>query len=376
MNNLLKCNLLFGFILMLVLSACAPQEPIKVGFSAELTGGRSDLGVDGRDGVQLAVEIINEQGGINGRPVELIVKDDKGDPEVARQVDAELAKAGVVAILGHMTSGQTSAVFDQNNQAQVVMLSPTASSIDFSNKADHFFRVIPTNEFMGQALAKHIAAKGFSSLAIVYDLSNLSYTEPLALSAQAEFEQLGGQVSQPFTFKSGETDLQTLIGEVQAARPDSIIFISSAVDTAVMAQYLRQNDPELPIYAVPWAQTPELIQKGGKSVEGLELTALYNPQNDSAEFKEFSQKFEARYGRTPTFPAAFSYDAALTLLEGLKQTKGQAEGLTDALTGISNIAGLQGSISLNEYGDVLRGIHIAAVENGEFKVIDTIEPES
>lgn len=72
-----------------LLTGCRAKKPILIGFAGELTGKRGELGVEARDGAQLAVEEINANGGIHGRHITLLVRDDQGDPERARQVDAE-----------------------------------------------------------------------------------------------------------------------------------------------------------------------------------------------------------------------------------------------------------------------------------------------
>ena len=88
---------IIGCILLLVMgvSGCENTQPIKVGFVGGLTGRHSDLGITGRDGVIFAVEEINRAGGLNGRSVVLVIRDDKQDPEVARQVDKELIEENV-----------------------------------------------------------------------------------------------------------------------------------------------------------------------------------------------------------------------------------------------------------------------------------------
>ncbi len=132
-----------GFVLLVVIVLIVVRSlrsrAFLLGFAGELTGRHAGMGVDGRDGAILAVDEINKTGGINGRKIKLIIKDDKGDPEVARRVDVELIKQGVVAIIGHITSGQTAAVLEQINKANVVLISPAASSIQFSGQADFFF---------------------------------------------------------------------------------------------------------------------------------------------------------------------------------------------------------------------------------------------
>ncbi len=360
----------------LILMGCADQEPILIGFSVELTGPRSELGVAARDGAQLAVDEINQRGGVNGRPIKLIIKDDKGDPEIARQVDKQLIDQGVVAIIGHTTSGQTAAVLDQINEAKVVLLSPTSSSTLFSGRADYFFRVMPGNELMGTSIANRIYNKhGVQQLTGVYDSGNQAFSGTLWEAVKTEFESLGGDASQVFTFTGGQTDLEDLMLQVSATQPEALIFIASAVDTALMAQYIRQDHPEILLFSSTWAQTDELLEKGGHAVEGLEMSAVYNPQHPSKTYQEFARRFENRYNRQPGLATSHAYEAVLVLAHALEQTNGQAKNLPQALTAINNLQGVQGTISIDEYGDVIREVYIVQVKDGQFEVIDTIIPK-
>src|SRR6056297_2409881 len=92
-----------GVVLVLVglLLGCNESDPIKIGFAGQLTGVYSDLGVQGRNGVQLAVEKLNESGGIDGRMLELMVKNDKNSVKGAIEADTQLIQNGVLAIIGH-----------------------------------------------------------------------------------------------------------------------------------------------------------------------------------------------------------------------------------------------------------------------------------
>lgn len=128
------------FLLSLALSACSSDSsPIIIGLSGQLTGELADLGVPSRNGAELAIEAVNAAGGINGRKLKLIAKDDGNTPERALQVDQELVAAGAVAVIGHMTSSQTMAVMPFFNENRVVLLSPTASTPILTRKQDYFF---------------------------------------------------------------------------------------------------------------------------------------------------------------------------------------------------------------------------------------------
>lgn len=99
--------------------------PILVGSAGQLSGAYADLGVKGRDGVQLTVDKIYAAGGIGGRQATLVMRDDKGTPDGAREAARELIDAGVVAVIGHMTSGRSLAALPLVEEAGVVMVSPT-----------------------------------------------------------------------------------------------------------------------------------------------------------------------------------------------------------------------------------------------------------
>jgi len=372
-HKLLRAIVFIAFWFNLL--GCASKEPILIGFAGELTGRRAELGVAERDGAQLAVDTINEQGGVNGRPLTLIIKDDKGDPETARQVDRELAEQGVVAIIGHATSGQTAAVIDPINQIQLVLLSPTATSSEFSNQMDYFFRVLPDTNVLGQALATYITTQNVRQIVGIYDLSNHAYTESIWTAIQTEFERSGGDASRGFVFVSAETDLRMLIDNVLKTNPEAIVFVASAVDTALMAQHIHRQGSDVRLFAVPWAQTNELLEKGGPTVEGIVLSSVFHPQNSYPNFQPFASRFKARYNREPEFGAAYAYESVLVLAHALKQTQSKAQGLPQALTKINNLAGVQGPITINQYGDARREVYIVEVENGQFKVIDTILPQ-
>ncbi len=372
-RRLLIVTIILLVIIVLVVVFSQKRKPILVGFAGELTGRHAGMGVDGRDGAQLAVDEINEAGGINGRPIKLIIKDDKGDPVVARRVDAELIEQGVVAIIGHMTSGQSAAVLDLINEAKVVLLAPTSTSSRFSGRVDYFFRVINTSDTYAKALAGHMYNnRGVRKLTGIYDLGNRAFAETLWKTIQADFERMGGDAGQAFTFTSGRTDLQDLITDVAAAEPEAIMLISSPVDTALMAQYLRREGLTSKLFASGWSNTKELLEKGGRAVEGLEANAGYYAQDPRPVFQSFLRRFKKRYHRQALFPATYGYESVLVLAHALEQTGGKAKGLPQALVEVKNIEGAQGPISLDEFGDPLREIYISVIRDGQFEVIEVI----
>jgi len=360
----------------LSLSGCAGREPIRVGFAAEMTGKQSDLGAHGRNGARLAVETLNAAGGIDGRPIELLVRDDQGTSEGAQAADRELIEAGVVAIVGHMTSGQTMAAYPVTEAAGMVLLSPAATTPDLSGRDDLFFRVVPSHLAQAQALARHARLEyGLARVAGVRDEDNDAYTRSYWAAFADEFRALGGQVVGEARFSSSEApDFGSLVAELRSSDPQGVLIMASALDTAFIAQQTRLNGWQVPLFASAWAQTEVLIQTGGQAVDGLETTIVFDVNSQSPAFLDFKARYQERFGLPPTFAAGEAYEAVLVLAAALGKTGGRAQGLPQALLETQDSEGLIGRISLDAYGDAERSLFLIAVQDGRFVTVTALEP--
>lgn len=375
----MKPNLRFLYLLLLgtliLISSCKSTEPILVGVSVELTGRQSAIGVNVRNGIQIAVDELNASGGIEGRPIELVIRDDMGDPDVARQVDQELIDLGVVAIVGHITSGQTEAVFDLINEQEVVLISPTTSSDFFSDIDDYFFRLTLDASGLGMALAEHIENEhDVDRVVAIFDQSNTAFTKTLMDGFFLQFNDLRAIENATYGFISGETNLQELMEQVLSEDPDALLFVSSAVDTAFLVQYARQSGFEGEFFSSTWAQQQVLIETAGAAGEGMEFGAIFNPNNDEPAYLDFANQYQNRYGQIPEFGAVFGYETMIVLIDALRITGGVESGLPDALLQTKDMQGVQGTISLDDYGDVIRDTFVVTVQDHKFQLIDTISP--
>jgi len=347
------------------------KKPVLVGFVAQMTGNQAELGVQERNGVQLAVEKTNASGGINGRKIELVIRDDLGVPENAQSVDDELIKAGVVAIIGHATSGQAVAGLKVTNPAQMVMISPTVSTPALSGQDDFFFRVYPTFKDSAQAFAAYIYKTGkLKRLAAIYDTDNAAYAKTYNATFSEKYTSLGGVISGESSFSSKtRPDFAIGLAELRRSDAEGLMIIASDTDTALIAQKARIMEWQIPLFTSAWAQTETLINNGGKAVDGLKLEQSYALTSQVPSFTEFKSNYQARFGNTPSFGAAFGYEAALVLADALKKTNGKPDKLKNALLETRDFKGLMDNISLDKFGDVQRPFYLSAIENGKFVIL-------
>jgi len=361
---------------ILLFSGCTKKEPVRVGFVAELTGRQPELGVQERNGVQMAIEKINTSGGIAGRQIELIVRDDLGTPDGARAADRELIEAGVAAIIGHATSGQTMAGLPVTNAAHVVMISPTTSTTDLSGKDDYFLRMVHTLQDRAGGLAHHVyRRRGLTRLSVLYDTHNASYVQAYLKTFVDKYRSLGGRVVSEAKFSSTEQpNFDPLLSNLRASKAEGLLIIASDSDTALIAQRTRLIGWQAPLFTSGWAQTETLIKNGGKAVEGLELEEGYAINSQAPAFLDFKVRYQEKFGRPPSFGAAFAYEAALVLAAALQKTGGKTAGLKETLLGIRDFQGLVDTFSFDKYGDVMRTFYLGVVRNGRFVDLERFEP--
>lgn len=375
MGRVIPAGLLMGGIAFLLVNGPG-KEPVRVGVAVQLTGVQSELGVQERNGVQLAVEEINASGGVAGRPIELIVRDDLGLPEGARTVDRELIQSGVAAIIGHTTSTQTIAGLAVTNPAHVVMISPTASTPELSGQDDYFFRISRDLVTAACSLARHVYQdRNLTRMAGIYDTDNAAYSKAYLEAFAAEYQSMGGKVVAKARFSSGaQPDFAPPAARLRAGNPDGLLIIAADIDTALIAQRTRLMDWPVPLFATAWAKTETLINNGGQAVEGLETESDIPMDNQTPDYFAFKARYKARFGEDPAFGAALGYETAKILATALQKTGGNAGGLAQVLAGIKNYKGLNFKISFDRYGDVIRPSYLVAVRDGKFVDIERLKP--
>jgi len=346
-------------------AACSRPEPIRIGFVGGLTGRNYDLGVSGRNGAQLAVADLNGAGGIGGRPLELLVRDDGQDPAQARRAVSELAARGVVSIIGHMTSAMSEAGLPVAEQAGVLMVSPTASAATFRGKDDGFITLFPSSAELARALAGHVVTRGgLRRVAVLLDRSNRAFSDTWGEAFGAELVRLGASVAATVPFTSGAaTPLGALAEQALATRPEAVLVVANALDTAALCQQLRKRSATVRLLGTDWGFTRDALIHGASAVEGALFTQAVDVDGRSPRLAAFRAAYQARFGRPVDFAAVVSWEAVQVLAEGLRRDPARG-GLKRAILAAANFQGLQDDFTIDRFGDARRSGRIMTVRDG------------
>ena len=361
---------LAGVLAALLLTACAPEPTLRIGLLAGLSGSVADLGEAARAGAQLAVEEVNAAGGLNGRMIELMSRDDGQDPGQARAAVVSFAADGVVAIIGPMTSTMAQAALPASTQAGLVLLSPTVSSSSLMGHDDALFMVLPSTQQNARQAAHYHVSRGLRRVVAFYDTRNSTYTEDWLKHYREAGVSHGLHLVQAVPFASGREDsyLQA-VRQLRARDVDGILYVSNAVDTVRLLLLARQAGWRQPALGVTWSATEQLLELGGREVEGLSSGQLFNREHTAPRYQDFVRSYRERFGQEPGFASVAAYDATQALVQALgRQQPGQS--VKQALLQAGPYEGLQERWNFDVYGDAQRRNYVTVVKDGRYVTVN------
>jgi branched-chain amino acid transport system substrate-binding protein len=357
---------LAAVVVAVPLAACGPAEPVRIGFLGGLSGRVSDLGDEGLRGATLAVERVNAQGGIKGRPVVLVAADDQQDPAVAPRALASLIEQKVVAVVGPMTSSMAVAVLPASARAGVLMVSPTVTASSLTGKDDTLFTVASSTSVYAAAAADHLASRGLRRVIAFHDERNAAYTRDWLEGLRARGRSVGVEVARAEPFSSGDyVSYDRAVSRMAGVKADAVVYVSNALDTVRLMQKMEAAGWRLPALGVSWSATEQLLQIGGRKLEGMVHVQMYDPGFQSVRYQSFVEDFRQRYKEPPAFAAMLSYDAVMALARAMQRE----EALNRSLVATGPYEGLQGAWSFNAQGDGQRVPFMSVISEGRYQPI-------
>jgi branched-chain amino acid transport system substrate-binding protein len=367
----MKIKLLGMFLVALAtaLAAAPPSwsgEPIYVGLSAPITGNYAEYGNNWKRAMDIAVERINNAGGIKGRPLQIVVEDSKGDPKEAAQIAQKfISDNRIVAELGDFTSTACLAAQPIYDRAGMVQLSPTASHPDFAPKSPWSFGIVGTQAAEGPFMAGYTIEKlGKKKIAVLY------INNDWGIAAQENFvkkaKELGAQIVAVESFFERDKDFTGVLTKLRGAKPDALYIPSMYNEGALISKQrekLGWND--VAVFGPGSLYSPKLLEIGGSAVEGLHTSTIFLENDPRPEVQDFVKTFKARNNNvSPNMFAAVAYDALNILAKAIDKTGTDRKAIRDELAKTRNFVGLTGKISFTERRDVERDYHYLIVKDG------------
>lgn len=342
--------------------SAADKTVIKVGVIAPLTGDVAQYGNSAKEGIQLRIDEINAEGGINGKKIELIIEDDKGDAQEAINAYKKLtAKDKVDVVLGAVTSGPSNAIAVISNTDKVPMITPTGTSQDITLSKPYIFRTTYTDPFQGGVMGRYAAKKGYKKVAIMTNTSS-DYSTGLAKSFKEEAEKAGIQVVEE-KYTTDDKDFKSILTNIKNAGVEAIfvpdyyntigLIATQAKELGITSQFLGGDG---------W----DGVQNNfAAATEGALFASQYASDDTSEIVQNFIKTYKAKYSKDPDLFAALGYDTGSILINALKGAKDlTGDGIKDALKG-TNLDLVTGKMSFDENNDPKKIATIIEVKGGK-----------
>jgi branched-chain amino acid transport system substrate-binding protein len=383
----MKRLLSFGLMFLIIISICIglgcsrSAKEIRIGGIFPITGGSATFGKSSKEGMQIAVDEFNEKGGITIGGKKLLIKaiydDTAGQPEqAANSARKQIDQNKVVAIVGAVMSKNSLAIAPICQSKGIPMISPASTNPEVTKKGDYIFRVCFLDSFQGVVLARYaLNDLHVVKSAILYDNAN-DYNKGLAQFFAEEFERLGGVIvsKEAFTDEEKTVDFKAQLTNIKSSQPEFLYLPNYYSASALIMKQAREIGLNVPTGGGDGWDSPQLVQIGGKSVEGGVFSNHFAKDDPRPEVQSFVEKYKKLYGEEPDALASLAYDAAFVLLSAIEKA-GSLKGadIRDALKNIQ-ISGVTGNISFDAERNPIKSAVILQIKDGKQQYLTTVNP--
>jgi branched-chain amino acid transport system substrate-binding protein len=351
-------KILFVVVAFMVLVSCNQQnEKIKIGLILPLTGDAAAWGIPPKNGAELAVEEINENGGLNGKKIELVIEDDVCDPtKGVAAINKIISVDKPVAIVGAVCSSATLAIAPIAEKNKTVLISPASTNPKITDAGDYIFRVIPSDELRGKVFAEYIYNLGLRNAAIIYINNDGGKGNEQTFTKY--FTQLGGEILTSQAYATDAKEVKNQILKIKEVKPEFILAISQIQDAVIVLKNAKELNVQIPFYFQTEAlEDPKVAELAGDAIKGC--TYITFAKEESAEISDFAEKYKAKYGKEPELFSAEAYDAIKLICFALKA--GNTD-IKNYLYNIKSYSGASGILSFDKNGDINKPLDIIIIK--------------
>jgi len=316
--------------LMLLLPLCAgiaacqqaSDEPVKVGAVLSLTGPGAGLGGPERNGILLAQKQINQEGGIRGRPLQVIIEDDGSKADIAKsKAEGLIHGEKVVALLGPSLTASTGAVASVTNRIGMPQLCMTGLGPEIELSYKSLFHMLPPQSLNARAMLEYIS-KGLNAktLGVLYDSG---YGQLVMTHINQLRTDYGIQIVTEEKFEVGATDVSTQAAKVRAAKPDVVGIIATS---PVPFRNARQMRIDQPIVSAVGSSSYEYVKGMGDFADDIVFPEFIVSEDPLPHQQEFVDLFVKEYGTLPKTYDAAGWDATHVIAQALNEAGPDASG--------------------------------------------------
>ena len=355
-------------------------KTFKLGYDLELSGGVAAYGNAGKNGANLAVDEINKAGGINGKQITVISKDNKSDNAEAATVVSNLINNDKVnAVIGSMTSGAVKSMTPNVTKGAVPLVTPagTDDTLTVTNGKvnDYIFRSTFQDSYQGKVLANYTTNELKAKKVVLYYDNSSDYAKGIAKSFEKTYT---GKIVDKVSFQSGDKDFQATLSKIKSEDYDAIVMPGYYNENGLITKQARELGIEQPILGGDGFADPTFITLAGDAaatnvyyVSGYSAKALANETTT-----KFIAAYQAKYKSEPSMFDALAYDAVYMVKQAAEDTKAKTSvDVKDGLAKLKGFKGATGDITVDKDHNPVKDAVFVKLENGKEASATLVKPD-
>lgn len=345
---------------------------LYIGMALPLTGDSAMYGETVRDGVQFAVDEINAAGGIDGKQIELVIEDDKGNNSEAAMVAQKLAEDDrLFCVIGHVNSSCTLVGIPIYADAGLTLLNTSSSAANITQQGfTNFFRTVISDDLQAPMMVRHVTENlGLSKIALM--VPNSDYGLGLLSGTEGCVEEYGAEiVATEMYVPNQDKDFSVQLAKIKQADPEALLILGDYNEAGLI---IRQMDAagmgDLAVVTTASCSNPIMIELAGEeAAEGVYMLGYWDPNRPEEIVQNFVTAWKDQHnGELPDERNAYGYEIPYILKQAIEEYGATRETLADVLREDVEYVGPTGLDKFDENGDVTEKMQMVfVVHDGEF----------
>ncbi|MFA7669372.1 MAG: ABC transporter substrate-binding protein [Burkholderiaceae bacterium] len=325
--------------------------------------------MDSLNGVRLAIEHINAQGGIDGRKLDLDLHDDKGDTATAAALMRKVtANDDVVAVLFSPRSPVMIALAKMAAQIPISLIGIGASSPWPGDFNDWTFRFSQVDSVVAAELIPKVnALLKPETLSVIYAYDD-EWANSMANIVGDLSTKEGIKLTSKESFKTKDTDFRAQLTKIAQQKPDVLVVIGLENEASLIMRQARQLGVKTQFVGMSSFSSPKLLELAGEAAEGAMTGIAFMQDSERAQTQEFVKAYKDKYQQDVPANAAHGYDAVLALAQALKNAKGDysRQSVRDQMAALEKVEGVTGTLTMKGKGDADRDVYVVQIRDGSY----------
>jgi branched-chain amino acid transport system substrate-binding protein len=371
-----------AILLISAMLAAAPAlaaDPVKIGVTTMLSGSDAVRGQSEQYGIELALQRINESGGVLGRPVEALYGDNASDPDVGiRVVHRLIDKEHVSVVIGALLTAVTHAIMPVMQEEKVPLVIEISSLQDFVEASGvggnpYVFKIIPSELDIARAMMAWLKQQGAQRIAIVSDDAYFNNANSQSFSRAAS--EAGIEVLTSITVARGTTDFAPILARLKAINPDHVVPILNASQAGFFRAWEKSGwdvpmTGRIDFAVVSKAVSPEFIAKGG--LDKAASVSMFSTAIQTPAVQDFINAYEAKYGLVPNQLPFYAYEATYLIVDAIRRAGSDTPAaIEQALKTTKMPSPLGGTYAMDDHNHSHMPLQVIGLRDGKLTVISS-----